>query len=405
MCRRAFLAGLSAMAIAGCGDNMTADMALGNDMPPPVLDLTTADKAPPGPDLTTPPDEALPADLATDDSSVPDMAVADLSVPDLSKVSDMAAPPMDLAGRDLYGKDLAVIPDLLPPPDLYVAPPNVDMLLPPTVISHDKWMAFCKAMTGCGLYSGKGLSFCSSHGPVAGNVPFLPSNVLACFENAAGDCMKTQQCLNNQDPNFQCDVKMGAQQACTNGIYSVCLQGNTKYGLDCTKFGLNCDYAGVNTYCGAGSCEPDGGAAQPCYNRFSTFCAGGNRKAREDCNVFANEACVTVDGGASACQGTGADCSGDTCMNDTLVACKTGKVAQFDCTSQALHCVAFDGGVANCRNGSACDPNTYVETCANNVLTYCDFGTIKTYDCVAGGWKNCVPKSVDGGVAGGYCSN
>lgn len=337
-----------------------------------------------------------------------DLAVADqhVTVPDdLSTIPDMAKPIDIAAPTDGPPPDLTVIHDLVIPPDLIPPGPA------PTIVLHQDFVNFCVAFTACGLTTPDvTLSICTTLAPQPGQLSFASPATLTCLMNAGADCAKIKTCLNNGDPNTTCNNDAGAQPACTNGVYSECEQGNFKFATDCTKQGFVCLVApgppkapdSTQSGCAFGSCNTDAGVGTNyCASGFASACNGGGRLyASEDCRVFGNEVCNINDAGSASCVGTGNACTTGKCQNTTLIACKGGHEASFDCAKAGLTCVDQGGGKVSCGLGKTCDPNTFIETCVGPILTYCDAGKITMLDCMKAGWKRCVPQ-VNGN--GGYC--
>lgn len=443
--------------IAGCGPDQP--MAEDIDIQPPdfkpgdmavSVDKTALDLAEPVPDIA----EQLP------DLPDPPDAEVDLAMPDLTQVPD--APPPDLAGVDramspdvaltidMAGpRDMAMVTDVGTPPDMaaprdiamvidladprdlrpvydlsgdiFVPPINNDMFsqLPPSVISHNDWAAFCKAFTSCSNgFFGSGLSRCMGLQPKPGVQPFATDATLKCVAAAGADCVKIYECLNGANANVNCVP--GGIAECNNNVRSICLNlGNNmgkKLALQCMAFGLQCVTNVSNPVCGIGSCNvPDGGGAvQGCFGDWTSECRQGTQTANENCKVWDIAKCA-VNNNIASCVGSGAACAKGRCVvvngKSLWLECKSGREAAFDCGQQALTCVEAVGdggvlGVTGCRNGNACDTGTYQETCNGDVLSYCDYGVVKTSNCKTDGWVKCVPRGkTDAGVAtGGYCS-
>lgn len=334
-----------------------------------------------------------------DGATTPDLSVvlADMSMladgasGDMTRTGDMAVPIQDLSMVDMART---------------VGPG-------PTVIAHQDWINFCLAFSACGLYPpSTNMSFCSRLNPQPGSLSFAPKSILACLTNAGADCVKVKTCLNDGNPNFTCNADAGVQPACTGQVYSVCESGDFRFAVDCSRQGFTCVATPPQmpnaslSGCGFGTCDRDAGTTL-CTSGFSASCnTGGRLSAVEDCRVFDTEACNVSDAGVASCVGTGNACMASRCNGTTLVACKGGHEASFDCAIQGLSCVDNGKGAVACAQAAQCDPNSYFETCNGAVLTYCDMGKIATVNCVAAGWKSCVPRiKPDGGMpTGGFCS-
>ena len=313
--------------------------------------------------------------------------------------------------------DLLIHVDAARPPDLVfdlgvsdLATRTADMTTlidagpPPTVISHAQWSAFCQTFAACGLL-GANVSACVNQPRSLGALPLEPASVLACISAAGNNCGAVKVCFADGSSNTACNGDTFAP-TCSGNVYQACLGPgvSSSYAVDCTKLGLTCtaptSSAPLQTYCGFGACDPSV-VLDYCIANFATKCIHGDLSPVEDCRVFANEVCGILPTGQSACLGSGAACTLDRCAGNTLVSCKHGKEASYDCSLIGLTCVS-PKGIPQCGLGIACDA-TYVETCVGNKkLTYCDAGVIATYDCDAAGWKTCVARAGDG--SGGFCT-
>ena len=330
--------------------------------------------------------------------------VGDFAMP-IDANLDFTAPPDLFMPSDFTGRPVDFTGDFAPkPPDMTI---TVDAGPPPTVISHATWSSFCQVFAACGLL-GANVSACVNYPPPLGSLPLEPASVLTCISAAGSDCAGVNQCFANGSTSTACNGDTFVP-TCAGNVYQACLGPGTssKYDVDCAKLGMTCvvptKSSPLQFFCGFGACDPNV-VLDYCVSNFDTKCVNGDLSPIEDCRVFDNEVCGLLPGGQSACMGTGPACTMDTCSGTTLVSCKHGKQATYDCSKIGLTCVApIVNGVATptCAKGIVCDAS-FKELCVGNVLTYCDAGIVATFDCAANGWKKCVPQASDG--SGGFCS-
>jgi hypothetical protein len=281
---------------------------------------------------------------------------------------------------------------------------------------HERWLAFCEAIIGCGLWQIAGsqeMSVCAAaqYEDAAGtDAGAFRSDLIDCVVGSAGDCDTVHRCY-AAGSSAACGVDAAlALPSCLGNTSTTCNFGSPPWldVEDCGKSGAHCE-PGLGCMFGACSAGADGGEVDSCVGEqvwICRSCSGcpGPRLGRGTNCAFYVATCA--DG---SCVGTGPPCTSVRCDGTVFVQCVSGREAPFDCGSLGLTCIVGSPDAAPpfpsgplCGLGTECSAYDLSErdACSGSTLTYCDNGRIATRDCTSGGWSRCVD-----GLGGGRCSH
>jgi hypothetical protein len=250
---------------------------------------------------------------------------------------------------------------------------------------------------------------------------------LACAD-AANDCASLQACFTV--PAADAAKCAGStKEQCVNGYAVLCDQpklGGLTQGNDCGRAGLVCAADAEGASCGTASCDPTttmascdgdnlvtcsepGGVllAANCKASAASSCTGSGTSGGT-CQTQVAETCAVVNGTAM-CVGTGAACDAtvkNTCDGTSIVSCTGGKLARFDCTTEAANttCKVGSDGSAQCVGAGTECTDTTPEACADGVITYCMWGEKTTVDCKSYGLSGCAIVTTGLGGKGATCT-
>jgi len=210
---------------------------------------------------------------------------------------------------------------------------------------------------------------------------------IACGSQAT-DCATALACASRDHGPAYCSLQPG--DSCDGNVLVRCAldASNADWTIlttDCAVLGERCEMANGSASCTTGeACEPTTASARCDGDRFVGCNQNSHLVASYDCGVIASGAtCVSSPAGTS-CELPGPSCSGpNTCDNDVLTVCQSGRERSLDCAQLGQTC---RGGRCEPKG---CSPSAVSDTCQSTMIRVCANGQFVSIDCASIGLATC----------------